>query len=163
MELRSIHEVKTNEDRVKLIADLIEEGSQDPLIRETAIKITRHCKDKDKKCEVKAIYDWVKQNIRYIGDVTGRDSYHTARRILNLRAGDCDDFTILICSLLASIGYEVGVRIISESPLKDFHHIYAICNIDGKWIPLDGTEKYLPFGSEVKRIWKRRDYKIIFE
>lgn len=164
MELRSIHNIKTNEDRIKLIADLIEEGSQSPIIRETAIRIVQSygVKEKDKLGEVKAIFDWVKKNIRYIGDVRDRDSYHTAERILSLRAGDCDDFTILICSLLGSIGYECGLRIVSNSPFRDFHHIYALINVNGKWIPLDGTEKHLPFGKEPDYV-KKRDYRIIFE
>lgn len=161
MELRAIYDVKTNEDRIKIIADLIEEGSQDPLIRETAINIVRNVREKYKIGEVKAIFNWVKDNIRYVGDVTGRDSYHTARRVLSLRAGDCDDFTILLCSLLASIGYEVGVRIISNSLFKDYHHIYCIVKVQGRWIPLDATEKHLPFGKEPSYV-KKKDYKIVF-
>ena len=45
MRLRGIYDVYSDEDRINLIANLVEEGSQDPDIRELAIKIL-HSKDR---------------------------------------------------------------------------------------------------------------------
>ena len=164
MKLRGVYEVSSDEDRLQIIADLVEEGSQDPVIRETAINILKayNVPGKDELGEIKAIFDWVQKNIRYTKDITGRDTYHTARRILELGIADCDDFTILLNSFLASIGYEVGARIISSKPDKPFHHIYSLVKLKGKWIPLDPTNKSFKVGQEYKYA-KKKDFQFIFE
>jgi len=162
MRLRGVYEVHSDEERLQLLADLVEEGSQDPIIRETAIRILKAYRvpEKDEIGEVKAIFDWVKRNFRYTKDITGRDTYHTARRILELKVFDCDDATIILDSLLASIGYPVGARIITTSPDKGFHHIYSLVKVKGKWIPLDPTNKRFKIGQE-PRYYKKRDFQFI--
>ena len=172
MKLRGEYNVKSEEDRVKLIADLVEEGSQDPYIRELTLKIldSYNVREKDHLGEINAIFDWIKNNIKYRGDVFCRDSYHTARRIVELKSADCDDYTILAGSMLASIGYPVGARIISTKPNIPYHHIYplvgvpkrgsALGMIDYKnmdWIPLDPTIKSFKLGQEARWV-KKRDF-----
>jgi len=160
--LRGVYDVHSDEERLQILADLIEEGSQDPVIRETAIKILKAYRvpEKDEIGEVKAIFDWVKRNIRYTKDIIGRDTYHTAKRILELKVADCDDFCVLLDSLLASIGYPVGARIITTSPQRGFHHIYSLVKVKGKWIPLDQTNKKFKIGQEPK-YYKKRDFQFI--
>lgn len=169
MRLRGEYEVKSDEDRVKLIADLVEEGSQDGLIRKLSLDIINNSgvREKDSYGEIKAIFGWVKKNIAYRGDVFCRDSYHTAKRVIKLRSGDCDDHCILLCSMLASVGYPVGCRIMSSKKNVPFHHIYALVNAAkysnlgyrGKqdWLPLDSTDKSNDVGEEPD--WaKKRDF-----
>lgn len=86
-------------DRVKLIQNLVEESVKDPAMRELSLKITKSCPDRDGECEAKAIYDWVRNNIRYTGDVApikmkngqveGVDLFQTARRTVQFGGGDC--------------------------------------------------------------------------
>ena len=153
-------------DRQQILADIVVKYSVHPEVRKLASKLIRGCKDYDTRCELEAIYSFVKNNIRYTEDVSYVDSYHSPLRILELGIADCDDFTILIDSLLASIGWTVGSRIISVKPDKPFHHIYSIvvfpknCPIKftkGKaiipkkcmLIPLDASVKHLKCCQEV--------------
>ena len=113
-------------DRQDRIADLVVRYSVHPKIREIALKIVASCPDYDDLCELQKIFDWVQKNIRYRSDVAYIDSYHSPLRILELKAADCDDFTILIDSLLASLGWTVGAKIIAKKKNTPFHHIYPI-------------------------------------
>ena len=155
-----------DEDRQNRIADLVIRYSIHPKIREIALKIVAPCPDYDELCELKRIFEFVKRNIKYRSDVAYIDSYHSPLKILELKAADCDDFTILIDSLLASLGWTVGAKIVAKTPNRPFHHIYAVavypksCKIDirnGKAIippkcvvvPLDPSVKSLNCCEEV--------------
>ena len=52
----------------------------------------------------RALFEWVQQNVRYTKDPFRVEVLHSARRMLELRAGDCDDMTILLGSMLEAIG-----------------------------------------------------------
>jgi hypothetical protein len=159
-------------DRQKILADLVVKYSVHPKIRELATKLVRGCPNYNTKCELDRIFNFVRDNIRYTEDVAYIDSYHSPLRILELGVADCDDFTILTDSLLASIGWTVGSRIISTSPNRPYHHIYSIvvfpknCPIrfvNNKailpkgcmLIPLDPSVKTLKCCQEVKHAKER--------
>jgi hypothetical protein len=57
---------------------------------------------------VKKIFTWVNANIVYISDPPD-DWYKPALHTLIVGGGDCDDRTILLCSLLRSIGFKTYV------------------------------------------------------
>lgn len=163
MRLRGEFPIESDEDRVKLIANLVEEGSQSPIIRQLSLDILRknRVREKDSLGEIKAIFDWVKKNIQYRGDVFCRDSYHHPERIIELEAGDCDDMCLLLDSMLASIGFSIGCRIITMNPNKGFHHIYSLVGVkthEGmKWLPLDAVDKSNGVGDEPRWV-KKRDF-----
>ena len=52
------------------------------------------------------IRDWVATNTVYMSDEErwGRDYWQTPEQTLSYRTGDCDDFSILLCSLLRAYG-----------------------------------------------------------
>jgi len=135
MRLRGIYDVYSDEDRINLIANLVEEGSQDPDIRELAIKIlhSKGVKEKDEIGEIKAIFEWVKKNIRYTKDVVGRDTYHTAKRILELKAGDCIPLTQRLIVRNKKTGmYEI----VEAGDLKDCYNKYEALSynfLEQKW------------------------------
>ena len=92
-----------------LIANLIREGSRDFYVRQRAIQIFRQAgaPPKDRWAEVCALFHWVRNNVRYTRDIFRVELLHTARRMLELRAGDCDDMTILLGAMLVSTGHPV--------------------------------------------------------
>ena len=55
--------------------------------------------------EIRAIQNWVQDNVRYVFDPREVEYFQTPRRTLKDKAGDCDDQAILMSSLLESIGY----------------------------------------------------------
>jgi transglutaminase-like putative cysteine protease len=152
------------EERLASIQDLIYKSIQDPEMRKLALQITSHCPERDGECEAKAIYDYVKENVRYTGDVgairqpdgsiEGIDLYQSARRTLEFGGGDCDDQSILVATLLANNGITPRLRVMKESSNEDYSHIFPLAGLSKnnptRWVALDTT---LPgsnnFGEEV--------------
>lgn len=128
---------------VGLIARLVREGAKDFCVRQSAIAILRHhgVRPKDYLGEIRALFEWVKRNVRYTRDIYRVELLHTARRMLELRAGDCDDMTILLCAMLKSIGRPVRLALVGFNPKRKdlFTHIYLEVFYQGRWIPLDPT------------------------
>jgi len=90
----------TIDKRIAIMHDLVWQGVQDPEMRKLALSITQHCQARDGRCEAKAVYDWVRKNARYTGDVApvkmgangpleAVDLYQTAKRTIEFRGGDC--------------------------------------------------------------------------
>ncbi len=128
---------------VELIAHLVRAGAKDFGVRQTAIEILRQCDIRPKNYlgEIHALFEWVRRNVRYTRDIHRVELLHTARRMLELRAGDCDDMTILLSSMLKSIGHPVRLVLVGFNPMKKklFTHIYLEVFYKGRWIPLDAT------------------------
>ena len=128
---------------VEHIKGLIKQGAKDFHVRQQAIDILlrREVKAKDYAGEIKALFEWVQQNIRYTKDTFRLEVLHSARRMLELRAGDCDDFSILLGAMLEAIGHPVRLVITGPHPRRAdlFSHIYVEVSCEGRWIALDAT------------------------
>ena len=74
---------------VEHIIDLIKQGAKNFHVRLTAIDILleRGVRPKDYLGEIKALLEWVQQNVRYTKDTFRVEVLHSARRMLELRAG----------------------------------------------------------------------------
>jgi len=135
------------------IVRLIRQGAKDLLVRGAAVEIFRRygVAAKDFLGEIGALFDWVRRNIRYTRDIYRVELLHTARRMLRLRAGDCDDMAILLGSLLESTGHAVRLVLVGSNPKRPglYTHIYLEVFHRGTWIPLDPTTRH-PMG------WKPR-------
>jgi len=149
-------------ERMKILQDLTYKSVQDPEMRKLALQITHHCKARDELCEARSIYDWIKQHIRYSGDVgphrlgsrgpvEGVDLFQTAARTVEFGAGDCDDHAILGCTLALHNGLPCRYRDTSPTRSRkrdDYSHIYAMVGVPkagpSRWIASDTT---LPNGS----------------
>ena len=125
---------------------LIRQGVKDFYVRQKAIDILfeKGIRAKDYLGEIRALFEWVQQNVRYTKDPFRLEVLHSAKRILELRAGDCDDMTILLGAMLESIGHPTRLVIVGPTPLRPdlFSHIYLEVYHKGRWIPLDAT---MPF------------------
>ncbi len=128
------------------IQELIRQGAKDFYVRQKAIDILleRKIPQKDYLGEINALFKWVQGNLRYTRDPFRLEVLHTASRLLELRAGDCDDMTILLSAMLESIGHPTRLVIVGPDPSKPrlFSHIYLEAHYKGNWIPLDAT---MPF------------------
>lgn len=131
---------------VEHVIELIKQGTKDFYVRQTAIDILlqKGVRPKDYLGEIKALFEWVQDNIRYTKDPFRVEVLHTARRMLQLRAGDCDDMSILLGSMLEAIGHPVRLVVSGPDPLQPrlFTHIYLQVYLQGRWISLDATMPY---------------------
>jgi transglutaminase-like putative cysteine protease len=161
-------------ERMGILQDLTHKSVQDPEMRKLALQITRHCPARDGECESKAIYAWVKKNIRYTGDIgphkLGRrgpveaiDLFQTAAKTVEFGGDDCDGHSILNCTLALHNGLACKYRISSttKKDADDFSHIYAMVGLPKngprKWIAMDTTLEHGRFGTEAPA-GKVRDY-----
>jgi len=74
----------------------------DAELRELAGAIVQGCPDKEGK--VNAVYRYIVGNFTYIADPENGESIQSPSETLEVKGGDCEDLTILACSLLENIG-----------------------------------------------------------
>lgn len=162
--------VRTIEQRVSYIHDQLVKGSQSPRVIEKARAIVaRKCEngdgtkrwcvpEKDWWGEVKALFDAVADanhelGLRYTRDHAWVDQFSSAEASMRLKAGDCDDGTILLGALLVSVGYRVKMRVIQSKGSDTWSHIYLLVGLPPtgptKWVPLDWSVRK-PAGWEVE-------------
>lgn len=148
--------------RVGIIQDMVWKSIQDPRMRKVALKITNKCKARDGNCEAKAVFDFVKKNVRYTGDIApvkmgrngpeeGIDLFQSAYRTMEFGGGDCDDHSILNATLLALNGISPRLRVTAPRN-GQWQHIYAVAgfpkNAPSKWVVLDTTLPRGKYGTE---------------
>lgn len=141
---------------------LIEHGKKDPEIHELAARILRSANvaPYDWEGEARAIFEWAKRNIRFTRDVYGHETLHAAADILRLGIADCDDFTVLICSLLQTIGSRCRIVTIATTPDGEFCHVYPEAEVNGRWIPLDCARREPFFGRAPERYTRKRVWSV---
>jgi hypothetical protein len=124
------------------------------------------CRMRDESCEIERIWDFVVQNFRYVYDPAEIDTFASAKESLLAGGGDCDDSSILICSLAGLVGFRCVARVIStkDNP-GQWVHIYPMVALTKdapkKWIPLDVTVEGATPGWEYEGIAHYRDYPMV--
>ena len=141
-----IHVVHSIDDRLQLIAQQIAKGETDPWLRQYAYSVVRGLPQHGRigeEHELGAIFWHVKNNIEYRLESRNVDIYATAQKTLEIGAGDCDDHTVLICSLLSNLGWLCGAKVVSAD--GNGWHIYPIVgfpknNPSQGYVALDTTQ-----------------------
>jgi transglutaminase superfamily protein len=139
------HNVATLEDRVDILRQQVfnvRGGLRDPIMRRLGLLATRQCRARADSCELEAIYWFTANNVRYTGDIAGKDTYQTALRTLQYGGGDCDDHGILNAVLAMENGFTCHWRITSNTG-GSWDHIYCMAGVPKhkpvEWIALDTT------------------------
>ncbi|WNG88145.1 transglutaminase-like domain-containing protein [Mycobacterium sp. ITM-2016-00317] len=140
------------------IRSFILDGAKDFTVRRRVVDIlmAQRVRARDYLGEVKALFEWVQSNVRYTRDPHRVELLHSARRMLELRAGDCDDMTILLGAMLQSIGHPVRIVVVGPDPKRPnlFTHVYPEVQFRGRWIALDATVPH-PMGWRPRAIVKK--------
>ena len=138
-------EVNTLEDRLDLLAQITNRAALSVPIRQKAADITQDCRNEDKVCLAKSIFDFVKSSTTFREEYNEQffDPRLYVRATDRLSVADCDDFTALISSLLLSIGVGAGnQRIIWRVTGRDnlANHIYPLAPMGGgDYLAMDAT------------------------
>lgn len=127
------------EETLKQMRLLVRQGKKALSVRMTALSVVQMQGQKDWVGEVRALHNFVRDQIRYVRDIRGVETLHTAEKLLEIRQGDCDDKSVLLASLLESIGHPTRFVAISLIPGK-FCHVFVETKIRAAWIPMDTTE-----------------------
>lgn len=147
--MRTIRKRVTSiDDKVSYLLDEIDTGKRDPnIIRIAAGVLSRKKKgrwlvpERDWRGEVVALFNYVRQNVRYTRDTDGIEVFRRPGRTLELGIGDCDDLSILLGALLAAVGYPIIIRVIALKPSTVFQHVYLMAGLPPHkpttWMALD--------------------------
>lgn len=124
---------------LKIMSSLVKESKSAMPIRELALSLTSDLRQKDYAGELKRIHRFVRDNIRYIKDIHGVETIQTPEQTLRLGAGDCDDKSTLVASLLESIGHPTRFLAVGFGGDK-VSHVLVQTKIGNKWICVECTE-----------------------
>jgi transglutaminase-like putative cysteine protease len=151
-EFRETLPAKPGQDTVRTLAvmrALVQKSASDPVVREIAAQIVADCNGHDFLCEIKRVYEFVRDRIIYRKDPVTVERVQDARRSIQFSTGDCDDKVVLLCSLLAALGHRSRFVVLGYSR-NHFSHVYAEVNTGHGWLPLDPTNETAPVGWEGK-------------
>lgn len=170
-ELGSLPETKmsdlSNSDRgnyetVEIMRQKARELSSHPKVRALALKIleSAHLRSHDFLNEARAIAEFVQREVRYVKDINNVEQLHDPLYMIDqIKAGtaqgDCDDMSLLLATLLLSIGHQPYFAIVRYRTYSGpFNHIYVV-TYDRNWggakqrLVMDTILKDRPIGKEV--------------
>lgn len=136
-------DAKSQEHALKLLGELTQRAAVNPVIRNTALRIigSAGCGSREDQCEIEAVFNAVKSGdpavrpfhngFKYVADPRFSDYFASPVDIVNNCAkgacgGDCDEHAALIASMLASIGWKVGLRAYGVAGSGGYSHVYAV-------------------------------------
>ncbi len=126
-------------------------------LKKFAQKLIKNAQNDRQKLE--AIYNWVRDHIRYVAIAIGIGSYqpHFAGEVFKNRYGDCKDMVTLMCALGRAVDLKIYPVLVSTrqngrldtslaTPFR-FNHVVAFAQLpDGRKFYLDPTHKGASFG-----------------
>lgn len=131
---------------LKIMRTLVRQYKRDGHLRAVAQSIVESVPLKSWTSEAQAVLNFVRSTVRYTLDTNGVELIQTPDRLLDTRFGDCDDMSLLLATLLESIGHPTRFVAVGLSP-GELTHVYVQTRIGDRWIGADPTEPY-PLGWE---------------
>jgi transglutaminase-like putative cysteine protease len=122
-------------------------GSKSVPVREAALAVIKQAAiaPRDYLGEIRSLFLFVRDKIRYTRDVVDVETLQTPDYTLRMGVGDCDDKSTLLAAMLRSIGHPATLEfraIGTGAPDPSiFRHVYVVANYMGQRIPLDPTNQ----------------------
>ncbi len=126
---------------------LVKAGKTNPAVFSKARELIAHLPAKDWPGQVLAVYEFVRDRIRYVHDIAGMETLQHAEITLEIAAGDCDDKVILLCALLNAIGHPCRLCAVKIDNQPEFSHVFAQTLLGSTWVNMETTEGPIPLGS----------------
>jgi hypothetical protein len=139
-------------------------GLEDVELRLFAEQLVKKLFPHDYLSEYVAMLQWVRTHIRYVRDPADIEQVKTPRAVLETETGDCDDQSVLVATLCATLGaktrFVAGAFQRSGSGEPIFGHVWAEAfdPTSRAWIVLDPVP-----GRNVSRMIKRLVGSIVAE
>jgi hypothetical protein len=129
-----------------VMRSMVKQYRTNPQIRQAATTVVFMTPEKDEYSEVTALFDFVRQNIRYVKDIHDVETLSTPDKTLAGRVGDCDDQATLLATMLESVGYPTRFAVAGYQSPHTFEHVYLQVFVHGDWVDCDPTEQSAYFG-----------------
>lgn len=114
-------------------------GAKSPTVRTLALSIVQSLPPRDTLSEAKALFQWVRDRIRFVQDVDNVETVQTTDYTLHVGQGDCDDKTTLLAALSLSIGLPFRFVVVGNDP-SNFCHVLGQVNAGGRWYFVEPSE-----------------------
>lgn len=114
-------------------------GRTQPAIRQKALELTRNIPPKNWAAQVNALFEFVRDSVRYTRDVRCVETLAEPTQTLRQMQGDCDDKAVLLASLLESIGHPTRFVAVGSTPGR-FSHVIPQTLLGRRWVWLETTE-----------------------
>jgi transglutaminase-like putative cysteine protease len=125
---------------LRRMRDEVIAGRRSMTIRNAALSIVFLQPEKNEYQQANALFEFVRDNIKYIKDIHEVETISTAEKTLESKVGDCDDQCILLASLAESVGIPSMFVVAGYTTLDSFEHVYPRLFVDGMWVDCDPTE-----------------------
>lgn len=150
---------------IQLMRQLVDQALGDPGFVRQAIDIVRSVEAYDDFGEAEALYNWVKHNIRFTKDPVTKEKLYPPGELLKIRAGDCDDISMLLGAMLLAVGYPARLVTVSANPQApaEFSHVYVEAEVppgSGNWVPLDAARFDSSFGAAPPQYFRKRAWSL---
>jgi hypothetical protein len=106
-------------DTLRLIVELVKES------KESITPLAMELRGKTLSETSRNIWDFIKENIRYVKDDPKIEQVRTSARILADGYGDCDCFTQFACSIFYALEYNPFFYVVAFNGNPESEHIYA--------------------------------------
>lgn len=124
---------------LRLMRGMVRAGRRHPAVRLAALDLTSGLAGKDWRGQIATLHAYVRDDVRYTRDIRGVETLQNPEFTLEWGQGDCDDKSILLSSLLESIGHPTRFVAVGYGPLG-YQHVF-LQTLDGdKWLSLETTE-----------------------
>lgn len=133
-------------ETLKHMRKLVHLGKLDPFNRDLANTLTSSAPQKNWLAEMRAIFFYVRDGIRYALDTWGVEVLQSARVTVTLGYGDCDDKCVALATLLESVGHPCRFVALGFGEIGQYTHVIVETSLAGEtpWIALDATEPVQP-------------------
>ena len=153
---------------IRLMRQLVDRALTDPGFVRFAIDLVRTAAAFDAAGELAAIFSWVHQNVRYTMDPVSKEKLYPPQELLKIRAGDCDDISMLIGALALAVGYPARVVTVAADPgsPEEFTHVYTEVEAppgSGRWMALDAARPNAYMGRQPESYFRKRAWSLTDE
>jgi len=131
-----------------VMRDLVKQSDNYRIVKNTAAYLIKDINPRDYMGQVKAIFDYVQNSMRYVRDINKVEEISAPqihlRNIAEKGAsfGDCDDYSSLLVSLLRAVGFDTAFSAIATGRKGQvFDHVRAAVRDGGQWVILEATAK----------------------
>lgn len=150
---------------VELMRRLVDEAQADQNFVNLAVRIVRTVPQYHDLGEVEALYNWVKHNIRFTKDPVTKEKLYPPQDLLKIRAGDCDDISMLLGAFLLALGYPARLITLAANPSQpsEFSHVYIEAEVppgSGEWVPMDAARADSEFGVAPPTYFRKRAWSL---
>lgn len=128
-----------------IMRQIIDQYKTNTDIRQASIGLIFLTPEKDDNAEATVIFNFVRDRVRYVRDIVDVETISTPDKTLMSMIGDCDDQTILLGTMLESVGLKSRLVAAGYVSNNSVEHVYLQVYIAGEWVNADPTEHH-PLG-----------------